>query len=1197
MKPSWTAEQQNAITWRDGNLLVSAGAGSGKTAVLVERIIQRIVDEKNPVDINRLLVVTFTNAAAAEMRQRIGNALFQRLKETTDRSLAQYLQKQLSLLNIASITTLHSFCLDLLREHYLLVGLPAKFTIANEIEKDFLIEEVLDDLLEEAYAQKEDSFLSLVEAYGGREDELVRKIILELYQFSLSQPKPVQWLESLSTQYALASEEDLAGSAWSVFLRRRCVAELKEAIGFLETAMGIAAKPDGPESYLSQLEAEKDMLTEVWQQLLGREWDGAKVFSSLCFATLRLKGKCDISLKEQAKAYRDKAKAIALHWKDDIFLADNGENLQQIHSLYPVVDTFVHLTIDFYRRLQAVKQKKALVDFSDLEHFALLLLEEEGNGIAQALRDRFIEVLVDEYQDINCAQEAILQMVSRGNNRFFVGDVKQSIYRFRLAEPGLFLEKYLAYSEETGGKKIDLAANFRSQGEILKGINFVFSQLMHSAVTEIDYDEGAYLVPRRTDSKPYPIELDIIDVKEAKAAEEEDASTAQREARVVGQKILRLIEEGYGYDDMVILLRSTKTWAGIFQEELRLLGIPCLAEVNDGDGEAPEIVLISSILQVIDNPYQDIPLAGVMLSIFGGFTPDEVATIRIGEKGLLYDGLLAVKEKDVASLLQEKVDAFLSKLERLRYIAMHRPVTDLLTTIYQEYHLFQWVGLLPGGAVRQANLNAFYQRAKEYDEQSYRGFYGFVCFMEKMTAAGSCSFTSPVSGGGEATVRIMSIHHSKGLEFPVVFVAGLGRKFNMQDTIGDVLLHRDLGMGIVSIDRQNHVKYQTLPKVAIMQKTKEETLGEELRILYVALTRARDRLCLIGSCLNLEKSILSWAEGCDAPGITLTFDSIRNSKSPLDWVAQTVIRHRDGGPLRKQIELPVREIRQDIYEYDCSWQVQILRAVGDSVSVVEENIAFFDCFKDLQPVAEAPFQEEIHSILTWQYPWQNLQGKQGKLSVTELEQQRKELLSEERVSLVTDQEDLVPTMEQVSCRGSYGKTKRFLDPQYRGTMHHFIFEHLMLMPNLSAVDIRRQIDRMFAENLLPSEYADEINYQGICSFFAQDIGQQLLQADKVYRELSFLAAVPAEDIYNDLVEGDLTILQGTIDLVFSSPNGWVIVDYKSGAGDYLLADERIIQKYGGQVNQYACAFARISGETVSKKYIYLLQQEKFVQIP
>lgn len=1193
MKTSWTDEQRHAITWRNENLLVSAGAGSGKTAVLVERIIQRVIDEKNPVDINRLLVVTFTNAAAAEMRQRIGNALFQRLKETTDRSLAQYLQKQLSLLNIASITTLHSFCLDLLREHYLLVGLPAKFTIANEIEKDLLVEEVLDRLLEESYAQKDESFLSLVDAYGGREDELVRKTILELYQFSLSQPKPIQWLESLSAQYAIADEEELAISAWSVFLQQQCRVELAEAISFLETAMDIAAKPNGPESYLPQLEAERDMLLQVCQQLQTSQCDSAEVLSQLVFATLRLKGKCDITLKEQAKAYRDKAKAIALHWKNDIFLAANAENLQQIQSLYPVVRTFVQLAKEFYVRLQEAKRKKALVDFSDLEHFALLLLEEESNGIGQSLQEKFVEVLVDEYQDINCAQEAILQMVSRKNNRFFVGDVKQSIYRFRLAEPGLFLGKYLAYSQGEGGRKIDLAANFRSQGEILKGINFVFAQLMHSGVTEIDYDKDAYLIPRRTDCAPYPIELDIIDVKEAKSTEEEDTSTAQREARVIGQKILHLIEEGYHYEDMVILLRSTKTWAGIFQEELQLLGVPSLAEVNDGDVEAPEITLISSILQVIDNPYQDIPLAGVLLSVFGGFTPDEVATIRIGEKGPLYDGLLAVRDKDVAQLLKEKVSGFLTKLEALRYVAMQQPVADLLTKIYQDHHLFQWVGLLPGGAARQANLNAFYQRAKEYDDTSYRGLYRFVLFLEKMTAAGSRSFTSPASGNEEATVRIMSIHHSKGLEFPIVFVAGLGRKFNMQDAVGDVLLHRDLGMGIVAIDRQNHVKYQTLPKTAIMKKVKEETLGEELRILYVALTRARDRLYLVGSCLNLEKSISGWIEGCEVPGLTLSFDSIRNSKSPLDWLARTVIRHRDGASLRRQIELPTVELPQDIYGYDCSWQVQILRTAGDSAPIAAENIAFWDCFKGLQPVAETPQQKDIHDILAWQYPWQSLEGKEGKLSVTEMERRKKRLQTERVPLFAIDREE---SKDWTVNLDFLEKTGRFMDAQYRGTMHHFIFEHLTLSPNLSAADICRQIDCMLAEGLLPQEYAGEINYQGICSFFAQDIGQQLLQADKVYRELSFLAAVPAGEIYADFSEKEWTVLQGTIDLVFSAPDGWVIVDYKSGAGDYQLSNEGIVRKYGGQVNQYAHAFACISGEVVKRKYIYLLQQEKFVEI-
>ncbi|MCI8335701.1 MAG: helicase-exonuclease AddAB subunit AddA [Peptococcaceae bacterium] len=1194
MQPNWTAEQQEAITARGQNLLVSAGAGSGKTAVLVERIIRRVLDEKNPVDINRLLVVTFTNAAASEMRQRIGSALFQRLKETEDASLAQYLQKQLSLLNIASITTLHSFCLDLLREHYLLVGLPAKFTIANEAEKTLLMEEVLDELLETAYQEKEPAFLELIEAYGGREDELVRKIILELYQFSLSQPKPVQWLDTLGRQYELTSEAAFATSPWMTFLRQQCVTELGEAIGFLETAMEIATKPEGPESYLSQLEAERDMLLQVCQLMQEPLSDGAQAFATVTFATLRAKGKPDIVLKEQAKGYRDKAKAIALHWKNDIFLRSHQENLQQIQNLAGVVGAFVGLARAFYERLQAAKQKKALVDFSDLEHFVLLLLEEEGNGIASSLKEKFAEVLVDEYQDINCAQEAILQMVSRENNRFFVGDVKQSIYRFRLAEPGLFLSKYLAYSQGNGGRKIDLAANFRSQGEILKGINFVFAQLMHSGVTEIDYDEEAYLIPRRTDTHPYPIELDIIDVKQAKEEEAEDTSTAQREARLVGKKILALVAEGYAYSDMVILLRSTKTWAGIFQEEFQLLGIPCFAEVTDGSEEAPEILLISSILQIIDNPYQDIPLAGVLLSVFGGFTPDDLTTIRIGEKGPLYDGLLVACEKEIAQPLKDKISAFLTKLAELRYIAMQQPVSELLMKIYQEYHLFQWVGLLPGGAARQANLNAFYQQAKEYDGQSYGGLYRFVLFLERMSQSGNRFIISPSSGNGEVAVRIMSIHHSKGLEFPIVFVCGLGRKFNMQDTIGDVLLHRDLGMGIVAIDKRNHVKYQTLPKVAIMEKARQETLGEELRVLYVALTRARDRLFLVGSCTNLEKSIQNWADGCDVPGFTLAFDHIRNSRSPLDWLARAVIRHRDGAPLRKQIELPPMDMPREVYEHDSSWQVQILHAAGAGTLAAEVDTAFLDCLDKQQPVQEAPQQREIQALLDWQYPWPELAEKEAKLSVTEMEQKRKQ--KEASFSSLEVEPVFAESTDETSVSPLHQEGSDKVDPRVRGTMHHFIFEHLILSPNLSVSAIHQQIDEMLSSGLLPQELARQINYQGIYDFFTQEIGQELLQSSRVYRELSFLTVIPATEIYADVPTGEEMVLQGTIDLAFLSSSGWVIIDYKSGAGDYHLSDTEIAHKYGGQVKQYARAFARISGEPVERIYIYLLQQGKFIEI-
>lgn len=1195
-KKQWTVEQQAAIDYRGQNLLVSAGAGSGKTAVLVERILQRVLDPQDPVDINRLLVVTFTNAAAAEMRQRIGAALLQKLRETKDSASIPYLQKQLSLLNIASITTLHSFCLDLLKEHYLLAHLDAKFSIVNEIEKALLVEEVLDRLLEEQYREKAAPFLDLVNRYGGREDELVRKIILELYQFSLSQPEPLVWLDTLANLYQTDTVEKLANSSWYVFLRQQCEKELQEAVSFLDKAISVSGQPEGPASYLFQLAEEKQVLQGIISSLQKENFDGYQVFSEISFATLRSKGKCDSVLKERAKNYRDKSKAIVLHWKNNIFVLSLPQCLDQMAQLLPVVKTLVELTKLFYEKLQAQKAKKAWVDFSDLEHFALQLLRDKENGVALSLQHKFAEVLVDEYQDINHAQEAILKIVSRENNRFLVGDVKQSIYRFRLAEPGLFLQKYAAYSKAQNGVKIDLSVNFRSQAEILNGINFIFAQLMHSSVTEIDYDKNAYLVPQRRSEQPYPIELDIIDVKQAKENEAEDTSGAQREARYIGKRILELVDDGYQYRDIVILLRSTKNWAGIFQEEFQLLGIPCYAEINAGYFDAPEISLICSVLQVIDNPYQDIPLAAVLLSVLGNFTPDELATIRVVEKGqLLYDGLLAMAHQESISVLQQKVKNFLRHLEELRYFAMQHPVADLVEKIYQEEQLYHWVGLLPGGTQRQANLKSFYQRAKDYDTQSYRGLYGFISFIDKIQRSGNDLSLARTLSEQESVVRIMSVHHSKGLEFPVVFVAGLGRKFNMQDTRGDILLHRDLGMGIVDIDGKNHVKYQTLPKIAIMEKIKQETLGEELRILYVALTRARDRLFLVGSCANLEKSVQNWAEGCDTTGFLLESEQIRSAKSPLDWVARAVIRHRDGAILLNQTLYHADEIAPEVYGHDSLWKVQIYHSGEEAGLLTEDNLAFLDCFAEKKAMAETAYGAEIKKQLSWQYPWTALAGREGKLSVTELQEKLKEPqpvspnLSENK-----EQKELGTALPAKDNTLSLEKEK--IDWRYRGTMHHFILEHLVLSPRLTAQEIKMQIAEMIETGVLPQALIDEINYQGIYRFFDSEIGKQILQAEAVYRELSFLCEIPASVVYSDVPETEQIILQGTIDLVFLSPEGWVIVDYKSGAQDYGASEQDIIKKYGQQVLQYSIAFAKIVRQPVIKKYIYLLQQGRFVEI-
>ena len=945
---TWTDDQWNAITVKGANMLVAAAAGSGKTAVLVERIIRRIADEHDPIDVDRLLVATFTKAAAAEMKHRIRDALESALLE---QPRSQHLRRQLALIGRASITTLHSFCLEVIQRYYALIGLDPGFRMANETESELMRQDLLAALLEEKYemSQEADAFWKLAEFYGGeRGDAGLHELVMKLYDQSRSHPWPDQWMMEMTSMFGHEGEVDL--SVWQDSLLRSIRMDLQGAAELLNQGLAITELPGGPSPYGDNLREDAHRLdiliaaTEApWEVLV-------EAFSAISFSKLKpCRGDSyDKELQEEVKALRKAVKDTLEGIRKELFIRTDEDFAAEMRDLSPILLALTNLVHEFGLSYQKEKSAKRLLDFSDLEHYCLQILRDPDSApgrlipsqAAQEYRRQFAEVLLDEYQDTNQVQEAICFLISneQPGNRFMVGDVKQSIYRFRLAEPGLFLQKYKSYTsaeENIGtmlsgaaaddrGVRIDLARNFRSRREVVDSVNFIFKQVMNESVGEISYDNRAALAYGANfpdlEGADYSAELLLIDRTtepedvvndsladedveqegpenaegeeavfpfDGAALEAQELETAQLEARAIAVRIKELMgtsqsgEQPFlvydkktggnrpaAYRDIVILLRATGQWSPILIEELRLHGIPAYAELNSGYFKATEVEIMMSLLKVIDNPYQDVPLAAVLRSPIVSLNAEQLAKIRLAaKKAPFYEAVQAFagKEGGKGDLQEtrEQLRQFLHNHERWRMEARNGSLADLIWNLYRETGLYDFVGAMPGGVQRQANLRALYDRARQFETTSFRGLFRFLRFIERMQDSGADLGTARALGEQEDVVRIMSIHKSKGLEFPIVFVAGIGKMFNQRDMREHFLIHKELGFGPKFVDTALRISYPTLPALAIRRRMKLETLAEEMRILYVALTRAKEKLILIGTAKKLEKALQNWASASD----------------------------------------------------------------------------------------------------------------------------------------------------------------------------------------------------------------------------------------------------------------------------------------------------------------------------------------------
>lgn len=1232
-KSMWTDEQLEAINSRGSNLLVAAAAGSGKTAVLVERIIKIITDEENPVDIDRLLVVTFTNAAASEMRERIGKAISEKLYKNPN---SKIIQRQLALLNKAKITTIHSFCLDVIKNNFHYIDIDPDFRVGDETEMVLLKNETLDELFEEKYLEaqenKDSMFIKLLESYcSNRDDSALFETVMNLYNFAMSNPWPYEWINSMVEKFNIDENFEFGKSEWAEVLLNNINMELVGMKRAILNAINIIENEPTLENYLENYKEDANMLDD----LIMNACDYNKLYEALkdvSFKTLKRCGKeVDKEKQKLVKDIRDNVKKKLGDTALSILSEDEASIKNEINKLYPIMKALSQLAIEFNEKYKENKSKKNTIDFSDFEHMCLEILtekDEEGNikpsKAALEIREKYDEILIDEYQDSNLVQEVIMGTISRkytdNPNLFMVGDVKQSIYRFRKANPKLFLEKYNTYEKDKRAKnrKILLYKNFRSRKEILDGVNFIFKQIMSPIVGEMDYTSSEFLNPGakykdlENEKTNTAIELYVIEKsKEETEEEEEDVSDIMLEARVVGKRILDMLQneeedknfcvfdkESGNYrkaqfKDIVILLRSTKRWSGVFSDELKKMGIPVFADSNSGYFESPEIKTMLSLLQVIDNPMQDIPLAAVLRSPIGGFSVEELIDIKFFEGDTFYEKFRAGMEKcneENNNELCIKMRYFIEKLNRWRKEALYMPIDEFIWHLYTETGYYGYAGAVKGGMQRQANLRLLFQKAKIYSETSYKGLFNFINFINKIKVSSGDMGSAKILGENEDVVRIMSIHKSKGLEFPIVFAAGCGKNFNLMDMNKTILFHNELGFGPDYVDLEKRVSYGTLMKEAIKNKIKLETLSEEMRILYVAFTRAKEKLIITGLVANLEKAVSKWASTINSSSEKISEDIIVKGKSYLDWICTSVIRHKDASALRESINAEIQNCK--FMDDESKWKISLLKRQEvinlwhkeEEKEKLDKINLFYDKLEDIKnSTNESRYFDEIIRRLNYKYKYKKASKLPSLVSVTELKRQ----FSEENDYGVRI------FMPSLSKKPTFLKETEGLTASEKGTVFHSVMQHLNFNADSGKInmeDIKKQIDDMISREIITNKEAGTVNINKIFKFLCSDLGKRIINAQKVYKEFPFQFRLNSTDIYEnlekDLYEKENIIVQGIIDLYFEEDDGIVLLDYKT---DYVKDDDIDIikERYKVQIDYYSTALEAITGVKVKEKYLYL----------
>ncbi len=1215
MGVKWTEEQQKVINLRNRNILVSAAAGSGKTAVLVERIIQMLTDEKHPIDVDRLLIVTFTEAAAAEMKERVRNAIEKSLEENPENA---HLQRQATLIHSASITTIHSFCLSVIREHFHVINLDPGFRIAEEGELKLLSQDVLGEVLESCYEEADETFLKLVEKLGsGRNDKRLETFILQLYEYSRSYPQPEKWLWQCVDNYAV-NEQDGAYFIFEIAAKQTKY-YVEDMLGILDEALAICEEADGPYMYAEMLEMDIEMLSnlnreqneyeQLYQELTSIKWKA-------------LSRKKDESVseekKEKVKQLRDEVKKQVKDLIAAYYYEKPEEMLKDMEASHDTMQAFVALVQMFADAFAEKKRTRNLIDFNDMEQFALQILTEEKEGklvpsiVAQEYQEQFAEVMIDEYQDSNLIQEAILTSVStisKGKyNVFMVGDVKQSIYRFRLSRPELFMEKYENYSLEDGEKqRIDLHKNFRSRAEVLDSTNYIFERIMRRELGGVEYDENAALylgadyetLVREDGSLENETELLLLDTSDAEIPDDLEEGTEfldgtgkQLEAQMVAKRIKELVgkarvkdkETGEyrpaQYRDIVILSRSAKGWSDIFSTILNEEGIPAYAGSREGYFETYEVSVLLDYLQLLDNQRQDVPLAAVLTSPFVGLSAQELAEIRNSkENSTFYE----------AAEQSERLQEFYRQLEHFRKLIPYTSIHELLWKILEETGYGVYISAMPGGAQRKANLEMLIEKACSFEGTSYKGLFNFVRYIEQLKKYDVDYGEANIIDEQADTVRIMTIHKSKGLEFPIVFVVGMGKRFNMQDVNGSMIIHPELGVGIDQIDLDRRTKIPTFLKKMIQQQTKLETLGEELRVLYVALTRAKEKLIMTGQLKDARNLVLQYENAAieNASKGGMTFSKLASAHKYLDWVL----------PVAAQPDAP---ISIKVWDY---WDAAVLDKREEQAEQVAKDILEH---WNLENVYDNELKEHLNEQFSYRYPYQQMQKWKMKFTVSELK--KRTYLSEDGSG--ENGEEMIEEAPVVPLLPKFLQEEEEIKGASRGSVYHKVLELLDFTQEYNTTSLKEAIRQMEQDKIITKEMTKCIRIKDIQNFLNSNIGKRMQKAAKskllkteqpfvlgvdagaIYREeikdacqtaMEDMCQKEVEDVCLSDMKNEMILVQGIIDVYFEEDGEIVLLDYKT---DKVRNGAELKERYHAQLEYYAKALEQLLGKKVKEKVIY-----------
>ncbi|MBD9022739.1 MAG: helicase-exonuclease AddAB subunit AddA [Megasphaera elsdenii] len=1210
---AWTNEQQAAIDSRGQTLLLSAAAGSGKTAVLVERIIRRLLDKEYPIDITELLVVTFTKAAAAEMRDRIGTALMKALSETKDPRV----ERQLALLPSAQISTLHAFCQHVIRKYFYTIDLDPAFSIAGEEELNLLRRQVLEDVFLSYYEDDEKASIlyPLADMFGSdRGDDILMDTVSRMYTYARSLAWPEHWLKEAARAYDVAPDAVIDDMVWAGPIKDAVRRILEEDARLYDGVLYHLRQREAFAPACDTFVAEQAALRQAAQ---ARSWDDLSRFvRAIDFPRLKSLRKLsddDKAVWERCKKVRDDVKKDVIKTLQAVYFSATPEEwLDGMRAMKPVMDGLVTLTLDFAKAYGAAKKEKGWIDFSDLEHFCLqILLAPDASpehpvpsAAAEELRSQYEEVFIDEYQDTNGVQELITRLVSGEDNRFMVGDIKQSIYRFRLADPTLFLEKYQSFSrdEKAVQRCIDLGRNFRSVPVVLDAVNAVFSRAMTAEAAGMDYGEREKLYAGRQapDDERWiggPVEVDIVPTPSDE--EDDDGSTAfEKECRFIAGRIGELLASGrmaarkdgalepLSYRHIVVLLRSMAGKADVLIQALQEGGIPSYAEQSGGYFAAVEVQVMLALLRCIDNPEQDLAMAAVLRSPLVGLDETALAGVRLAGDGTLWQNLSAF----VASLpdgVDEKEDLqqFMAAFDSWRTYSRRHGVAELLQRLYDDTAYVDFVGAMPGGDVRQANLKALYDRARQYEEAGFRGLFRYLQLMDKMKEDGLDLAPAKVVSEKEDVVRIMSIHKSKGLEFPVVFVADMGKAFNRRDTQDQILFHNRLGIGLKQYDPEWRMSYPTLIWSGIAAQLRWEGTAEEERILYVAMTRARDQLILTGHSSHIDRDWQRWTSRLNPA----------QAKSYFDWVMPAAL-----APFGAKADADYA--RPGAAWQDAVWQVRIARAVP--AGTVEEGAY------DGEPRLEAlrrgdltgtPVPSWLDEQLSWQYAYPQAVRTAAKFSVSEVKRRYQELHSDE----LQDEADLfVPAAAVIPTAPGEDDAFAALPPwltgeeaavsgAQRGTALHKALQYITPAADQTTATLRREIDAFVRQGLLSREEAKLVYVPVLAAFCQSDIGRRMAESPELHREYPFTVLLAGGDPLPETETGEQILIQGVIDCLFREDDAWILVDYKS---DRLETADAFRSRYAVQLALYKRAVEQITHRPVEETYIYSLHLQQEIRL-